>query len=102
MTSQGTPNSRWYTETITTRSSDSSPTIIAIFESAKYIFGAGEATSRAFTQSGIGLRKTAGIFLSRLDVDNAGGLPGESFPSVLCLGHRNLLGGMCIPDRECM
>ncbi|KAH7911176.1 hypothetical protein BJ138DRAFT_1151318 [Hygrophoropsis aurantiaca] len=66
----------WSASVLTTVSSDTEPTIVLTFDSAKYIFNVGENTTRAFLQSRRNWKKTRGIFLSSIGTQRASGLPG--------------------------
>ncbi|GLB41597.1 putative tRNase Z endonuclease [Lyophyllum shimeji] len=66
----------WSTSVLTTLSSDTEPTIIVTFDSAKYIFNAGENTNRAFLQSRGNWKRTRGLFFTDIDTKRASGLPG--------------------------
>ena len=66
----------WSTSVYTTLSSDTEPSIVITFDSAKYIFNAGENTSRAILQSGRGWRKVTALFLTRLGTQRSSGVPG--------------------------
>lgn len=68
----------WSANVLSTVTSDTEPTIIIEFDSAKYIFNAGENTNRAFTQSRANWRKTKGIFLTSVGTQRASGLAGAS------------------------
>lgn len=72
--SQTTMN--WSTSVLTTVSSDTEPTIIISFDSAKYIFNAGENTNRAFLQSRRNWKRTRGLFFTDVGTKRSSGLPG--------------------------
>lgn len=69
----------WSASVLTTISSDTEPTIVLTFPSAKYIFNAGENTNRAFLQSRRNWKRTRGLFFTQVGTQRAGGLPGEFF-----------------------
>jgi hypothetical protein len=77
-------NMNWSASVLTTVSSDTEPTIIITFDSAKYIFNAGQNTNRAFLQSRRNWRKTRGIFFTQVGVERAGGLAGENYALETC------------------
>ncbi|KAF8075182.1 hypothetical protein FPV67DRAFT_1476334 [Lyophyllum atratum] len=66
----------WSASVLTTLSSDTEPTIIVTFDSAKYIFNAGENTNRAFLQSRGNWKRTKGLFFTDIGTKRSSGLPG--------------------------
>ncbi|KAI9458853.1 hypothetical protein BJY52DRAFT_1267524 [Lactarius psammicola] len=66
----------WSTSVYTTLSSDTEPSIVITFDSAKYIFNAGENTTRAILQSKKGWRKVKALFLTQLGTQRSSGVPG--------------------------
>jgi ribonuclease Z len=78
-------NMNWSTSVYTTLSSDTEPSIVITFDSAKYIFNAGENTSRAILQNARGWRKVKALFLTRLGTQRSSGVPGVSLDSSLCI-----------------
>ncbi|KAI9444283.1 hypothetical protein H4582DRAFT_1920585 [Lactarius indigo] len=66
----------WSTSVYTTLSSDTEPSIVITFESAKYIFNAGENTTRAILLSKRGWRKVKALFLTQLGTQRSSGVPG--------------------------
>jgi len=68
----------WSTSVYTTLSSDTEPSIVITFDSAKYIFNAGENTTRAVLQNARGWRKVKALFLTRLGTQRSSGVPGVS------------------------
>ena len=68
----------WSTSVLTTVSSDTEPTIVVQFESAKYIFNAGENTSRSWLQSRHRWKKARGLFLTSVGTQRGSGVPGMS------------------------
>ncbi|THH10213.1 hypothetical protein EW146_g8446 [Bondarzewia mesenterica] len=66
----------WSTSVITTQSSDTEPTVIITFDSAKYIFNTGENSTRAVLQSRRGWKKVKGLFLTQVGTKRTGGLTG--------------------------
>jgi ribonuclease Z len=67
----------WSASVLSTVSSDTEPTVVITFDSAKYIFNVGENTTRAFLQSRRNWKKTRGVFLTSVGTQRASGLPGE-------------------------
>ncbi|KAF9239242.1 hypothetical protein BU15DRAFT_88045 [Melanogaster broomeanus] len=66
----------WNASVLSTLSSDTEPTVVLTFDSAKYIFNVGENTTRAFMQSRQNWKKTRAIFLTSVGTQRASGLPG--------------------------
>ncbi|KAJ3322396.1 Zinc phosphodiesterase ELAC protein 2 [Boothiomyces sp. JEL0866] len=64
---------------ISTRNGSSRPSLYLSFDSAKYIFNAGEGTQRSCNEHQIKLSKLKAIFLSKIKWDSVGGLPGLIF-----------------------
>jgi tRNase Z endonuclease len=77
-----TSKMNWSTTVYTSLSSDTEPSIVITFESAKYIINAGENTTRAILQGRRGWRKVKALFLTRLGTQRSGGIPGVLSPSV--------------------
>lgn len=68
----------WSSSVYTPLSSDTEPSIVITFDSAKYIFNAGENTTRAILQDRRGWRKIKALFLTRLGTQRSSGVPGVS------------------------
>ncbi|KAG1792699.1 uncharacterized protein HD556DRAFT_1293433 [Suillus plorans] len=66
----------WNASVLSAVSSDTEPTVVIAFDSAKYIFNVGENTTRAFLQSRRNWKKTRGVFLTSIGTQRASGLPG--------------------------
>ncbi|KIJ61498.1 hypothetical protein HYDPIDRAFT_31363 [Hydnomerulius pinastri MD-312] len=66
----------WNASVLSTVSSDTEPSVVITFDSAKYIFNVGENTTRAFLQSRQNWRKTKALFLTSVNTQRASGLPG--------------------------
>ncbi|KAG8216533.1 hypothetical protein J3R82DRAFT_6675 [Butyriboletus roseoflavus] len=66
----------WNASVLSTVSSDTEPTVVITFDSAKYIFNVGENTTRAFLQSQQNWKKTRALFLTSVGTQRASGLPG--------------------------
>jgi hypothetical protein len=71
----------WSASVLTTVSSDTEPTVVVAFDSAKYVFNVGENTNRAFLQSRRNWKRTRGLFFTQVGTQRASGLPGEFFRS---------------------
>ena len=74
----------WTSAVVTTVSSDTEPSIVVTFGSAKYIFNAGENTTRAWLESRRNWRKSRCIFLTSVGTQRGSGLPGKCrhYPTV--------------------
>lgn len=68
----------WNASVLSTASSDTEPTVVITFDSAKYIFNVGENTTRAFLQSQQNWKKTRALFLTSVGTQRASGLPGKT------------------------
>ncbi|KAG1723801.1 hypothetical protein EDB19DRAFT_1915912 [Suillus lakei] len=66
----------WNASVLSSVSSDTEPTVVITFDSAKCIFNVGENTTRAFLQSRRNWKKTRGVFLTSVGTQRASGLPG--------------------------
>ena len=80
-------NMNWSTSVYTTLSSDTEPSIVITFDSAKYIFNAGENTTRAVFQNKKGWRKVKALFLTQLGTQRSSGVPGVFLDSSLSVVH---------------
>lgn len=69
----------WSANVLSTVTSDTEPTIVIEFDSAKYIFNAGENINRTFIQGRPNWKKTKGIFITSVGTQRASGLAGASF-----------------------
>jgi ribonuclease Z len=69
--------SNWSTSVLSGLSSDTEPSIVVTFESAKYIFNAGENTSRSWLQSRNNWKKAKGLFLTSVGSQRMSGVPGK-------------------------
>ena len=67
---------KWSLQVISSHSADSHPSLMLVFDSAKYLFNAGEGMQRAIMEHGSKLTKLKAIFVSRLAWDRVGGVPG--------------------------
>jgi ribonuclease Z len=81
----------WTASVLSTVSSDTEPTVVIAFDSAKYIFNAGENTTRAFLQSRQNWKKTRALFLTSIGTQRASGLPGIPFPSSFGSDQSNII-----------
>jgi ribonuclease Z len=64
-------------------SKERAPTVILHYDSQRYMFNCGEGTQRLCVENKLKLAKMKNIFLSRINWDCVGGLPGRLlYPSV--------------------
>ncbi|PFH48651.1 hypothetical protein AMATHDRAFT_64951 [Amanita thiersii Skay4041] len=66
----------WSTSVLSSISSDTEPTIVITFDSAKYIFNVGENTTRSFLSGEFNWKRARALFLTQLGPKRTGGLPG--------------------------
>ncbi|KAJ7173690.1 hypothetical protein C8R46DRAFT_1083687 [Mycena filopes] len=66
----------WAISVVTGATTDTEPSIIISFDSAKYIFNAAENSNRAFTQKKAHRKSTRAFFLTQAGAQRAGGLAG--------------------------
>jgi hypothetical protein len=76
-------NMNWSTSVYTALTSDTEPSIVITFESAKYIFNSGENTTRAILQSKRGWKKVKALFLTQLGTQRSSGVSGMSLVSFI-------------------
>ncbi|KAG8779155.1 hypothetical protein FRC12_024609 [Ceratobasidium sp. 428] len=67
---------RWHTRVVAGLTADTEPCISVHFDTAHYLFGCGEGTTRAFIQQKYGIKKSKAIFLTQTKISRSGGLPG--------------------------
>lgn len=75
MTARATPNTRYYIQVLSTYTDDSTPSLLVVFDNARYLFNAPESFSRICVQSRIGMRRMGKVFVGKIGDDTAG-LPG--------------------------
>ncbi|RDX42667.1 hypothetical protein OH76DRAFT_1410927 [Lentinus brumalis] len=68
--------SAWNVSVLTGATSDTEPTLLVNFGTAKYIFNASEGMGRAWLQSHHSIRKTKGLFVTAAGTHRCGGVPG--------------------------
>lgn len=66
----------WSTSVLSTLSSDTEPSVVITFDSAKYLFNIGENTTRSYLQSSQTWRKTRVLFATSVSTQRTSGLPG--------------------------
>ncbi|RKP27855.1 beta-lactamase-like protein, partial [Syncephalis pseudoplumigaleata] len=67
---------RWFAQVVGTASPDTTPSIVVHFDSQRYLFNCGEGTQRLFVENGVRANKVTNVFLTRLNWDCIGGVPG--------------------------
>ncbi|KAI9143729.1 beta-lactamase-like protein [Paraphysoderma sedebokerense] len=67
---------KWFLQVLSTDSVDVSPSILVHFDSQRYLFNCGEGTQRFCVENAARLTKLKNVFLTRLDWERVGGLPG--------------------------
>lgn len=68
--------STWSLSVLTSATSDTQPTLLLNFGTAKYIFNASEGMGRAWMQSHHSIRRTKGLFVTAAGTHRCGGVPG--------------------------
>lgn len=68
---------------IGTATGDSSPSLILHYDSQRYLFNCGEGTQRLCTETKMRLSKLRTIFVSQVQWDCIGGIPGKYFATVI-------------------
>ncbi|KAJ7035559.1 hypothetical protein C8F04DRAFT_1037200 [Mycena alexandri] len=66
----------WTASVVTSATTDTEPSIILSFNSAKYIFNVAENSNRAFTQKKAHRKSTRAFFLTQVGAQRSGGLAG--------------------------
>ncbi|ODO09602.1 hypothetical protein I350_03210 [Cryptococcus amylolentus CBS 6273] len=66
----------WFVRAVTAPGPDTDLCLHVSFDNAKFIFGAGEGTQRAYAQKKIGFGRLAGVFVNSGESKGRGGLPG--------------------------
>lgn len=67
----------WSASVLSAVSSDTEPSVVITFDSAKYVFNAGENTGRTWLQSRNYWRRTKVLFLTSVGTQRGSGVPGE-------------------------
>jgi ribonuclease Z len=70
-------HSNWHVRCVSVPGPDTDLSLHVVFDNARFLFGCGEATQRAFVQKRLGLRGLNAIFLPNSESRTRGGLPGE-------------------------
>lgn len=71
-------HSNWHVRCVSVPGPDTDLSLHVAFDNARFLFGCGEGTQRAFVQKRLGLRGLNAIFLPNSESRTRGGLPGES------------------------
>lgn len=75
---RGRDNVMWKVQVISAPGPDTDLCLYVEFDNARFLFGAGEGTQRAFVQKRKSMRWLQAIFISGGGLKGRGGLPGES------------------------
>jgi ribonuclease Z len=67
----------WQVRAIAIPGPDTDLALYVAFDNARYLFGCGEGTQRAFVQKRVGSRWLGGIFICDGGLKGRGGLPGR-------------------------
>jgi ribonuclease Z len=70
---------QWGCYSLTGLTADTTPSLLLCFDSTRYLFNAGEGTTRALVSHGAGFKKIAAVFSTRADAATSGGLAGAWF-----------------------
>jgi ribonuclease Z len=68
---------RWLAQVVGAANLDTTPSIIIHFDSQRYLFNCGEGTQRLFVENGVRANKITNVFLTRINWDCIGGVPGK-------------------------
>ncbi|KAJ6474674.1 hypothetical protein C8R47DRAFT_986730 [Mycena vitilis] len=66
----------WTASVVTSATTDTEPSLVILFDNAKYIFNLAENSNRAFTQKKAHRKSTRAFFLTQVGAQRAGGLAG--------------------------
>jgi len=72
------PHSNWSIRCISTPGPDTDLAIYVSFEKARFLFGCGQGTQRAFVQKRLSMRGLGAVFLSGGTEEGRGGVAGAS------------------------
>lgn len=75
MTTRASPGTRYCLRVTSVHTDDSGPSLLVVFDNARYLFNAPESFTRAAVQSRVALGKVRHVFLGGLG-PTAAGLPG--------------------------
>ena len=72
----------WHIQCASSHTSDTFPSLLVVFDDARYLFSAGENLTRAFVQDRISFKKLKNVFLnSTTEIQSTSGLGGRARPS---------------------
>lgn len=91
----------WNISVLTSASSDTEPTLLVNFGTAKYIFNASEAMGRSWLQSHHSFRKMKGIFLTGVGTHRCGGIAGTCVSPCSCACQCKGLFCVCMFAEPC-
>ena len=80
----------WNISVLTSASSDTEPSLLVNFGTAKYIFNASEGLGRSWLQSHHSFRKMKGLFLTGAGTHRCGGIAGMC--AIFCSSARHRKG----------
>lgn len=66
----------WTASVVTSATTDTEPSLVVLFDNAKYIFNLAENSNRAFTQKKAHRKSSRAFFLTQVGAQRAGGLAG--------------------------
>ncbi|RKO90367.1 beta-lactamase-like protein, partial [Blyttiomyces helicus] len=78
-----------YLQILGTETGDTTPSILASFDSGRYLFNVGEGTQRYCIENKLRLSKLTNVFLTRVEWDCCGGVPGMLL-SLADAGNRSI------------
>ncbi|TPX59210.1 hypothetical protein SpCBS45565_g07802 [Spizellomyces sp. 'palustris'] len=67
-----------YIQILGTQTGDTTPSVLVFFDSQRYLFNAGEGTQRFCIENKVRLGKLTNVFLTRINWDTCGGIPGNA------------------------
>ena len=80
-----TVHHNWSVRCLTVPGPDTDLTLYVSFDNARFVFGCGEGTQRAFVQRRQTWRWLSGVFIGSGNLNGRGGLPGKA--SLISLGE---------------
>lgn len=67
---------KFFVQALGGATSDTTPSIMFVFENKRYLFNCGEGTQRLCTEHKVKLGKLDSVFVTRLNWEQLGGIPG--------------------------
>ncbi|KAJ3196209.1 tRNAse Z trz4, mitochondrial [Irineochytrium annulatum] len=68
-----------YIQILGTETGDSTPSVLVVFDSQRYLFNVGEGSQRFCMENKVKLGRLKNIFITRVGWDAVGGMAGTSF-----------------------